>query len=235
MKIYHYTSIDNLALILKHKTLRFNRLDRVDDTEESEAYNCDGSISMGRFCFVSCWTSLEEDSIPLWKMYTPQSKGVRICIDLSIELTLPTIPHFDIMYFWGAIEYSDNNIALSRASIVINSDKNGGVSFMHTHKIGTFKHTRWSFQNEIRFRIVILPLPSHPVYKDVRKSIQAINKIEQTDDYIDALVDLEILSKMEITMSPYCTDADKITVESLVQSLNPTAKVSPSRIHGKVR
>ena len=30
-KIYHYTSIETLALILKYKTIRFNRLDQVDD------------------------------------------------------------------------------------------------------------------------------------------------------------------------------------------------------------
>lgn len=35
MKIYHYTSIETLALIIKNKTIRFNRLDFVDDCEES--------------------------------------------------------------------------------------------------------------------------------------------------------------------------------------------------------
>ena len=32
-KIYHYTTIETLALILKHHTIRFNRLDQVDDME----------------------------------------------------------------------------------------------------------------------------------------------------------------------------------------------------------
>ncbi len=35
MKVYHYTSIETLALILKNKSIRFNRLDCVDDLEES--------------------------------------------------------------------------------------------------------------------------------------------------------------------------------------------------------
>lgn len=35
MKIYHYTSLENLALILKHKTIRFNRLDRMEDPCEN--------------------------------------------------------------------------------------------------------------------------------------------------------------------------------------------------------
>ena len=35
MRIYHYTSIETLALILDSQKIRFNRLDRVDDLEES--------------------------------------------------------------------------------------------------------------------------------------------------------------------------------------------------------
>ncbi len=37
MDIHHYTNIENLALILKNKTIRFNRLDKVDDLEEGES------------------------------------------------------------------------------------------------------------------------------------------------------------------------------------------------------
>lgn len=37
MRIYHYTNIDTLALILKNRTIRFNRLDNVDDLEEGKA------------------------------------------------------------------------------------------------------------------------------------------------------------------------------------------------------
>lgn len=34
MRIFHYTSIETLALILKNRTIRFSRLDKVDDPEE---------------------------------------------------------------------------------------------------------------------------------------------------------------------------------------------------------
>jgi hypothetical protein len=34
MKIYHYTGIETLALILKTKRIRFSRFDTVDDSEE---------------------------------------------------------------------------------------------------------------------------------------------------------------------------------------------------------
>ncbi|MDL2266268.1 DUF2971 domain-containing protein, partial [Parabacteroides sp. OttesenSCG-928-G21] len=64
---------------LKNRTIRFNRLDRVDDIEEASIY--EQSVPMGKYTFVSCWTNNEEESIPLWKMYTPQMKGVRLSID----------------------------------------------------------------------------------------------------------------------------------------------------------
>ena len=76
MNLYHYTSIENLALILKNRTIRFTRLDCVDDVEESTVY--EDMVPMGKYTFVSCWTDNEEESIPLWNLYTPGMKGVRI-------------------------------------------------------------------------------------------------------------------------------------------------------------
>ena len=49
MKLYHYTSIENLALILKSQNIRFTRLDCVDDMEESVMYD---QISFGKYTFV---------------------------------------------------------------------------------------------------------------------------------------------------------------------------------------
>lgn len=79
MKIYHYTSIENLALILKHKTIRFNRLDHMDDPcEKTFLMN---QLDWSAYTYVSCWTENPEESIPLWHMYTHGGKGVRIGID----------------------------------------------------------------------------------------------------------------------------------------------------------
>lgn len=78
MFIHHYTNIDVLALILKNKTIRFNRLDRVDDIEESNFFS--NGINLGPYTFVSCWTESNEESIPMWKMYTNDCWGVRLSI-----------------------------------------------------------------------------------------------------------------------------------------------------------
>lgn len=79
MKLYHYTTVDALALILKNKTLKFSRLDCVDDLEEGRVES--SGIKLGKHFFVSCWTENPEESIPLWKMYSRDSYGVRISLD----------------------------------------------------------------------------------------------------------------------------------------------------------
>ena len=58
--IHHYTNIDVLALILKNRTLRFNRLDQVDDPEESNFVS--NGVNIGLYAFVSCWTEAKEES-----------------------------------------------------------------------------------------------------------------------------------------------------------------------------
>ncbi len=49
--LYHYTSIETLALILKNRTIRFNNLLNVDDPEEAETKDLGLS---GKHCLVSC-------------------------------------------------------------------------------------------------------------------------------------------------------------------------------------
>ena len=89
MNLFHYTSIEALALILKNKTIRFNRLDCVDDLEESMYGSGPNDIKLGQYQFVSCWTKDCEENIALWKMYT-SNKGVRICLDSDMFKTYPS-------------------------------------------------------------------------------------------------------------------------------------------------
>ncbi|WP_288343071.1 DUF2971 domain-containing protein [uncultured Dubosiella sp.] len=73
--LYHYTSLETLALILKNKTICFNNLLYVDDIEEAETQDMG---KFGKLIYVSCWTEDSEESIPLWNLYTPNMHGVRI-------------------------------------------------------------------------------------------------------------------------------------------------------------
>lgn len=80
-KIYHYTTIDSLAMIMSSRSIKFNRLDKVDDMEErAEPSN----IRLWQYIFVSCWTENAEESIPLWRMYSGNAHGVRIGMDVDM-------------------------------------------------------------------------------------------------------------------------------------------------------
>ena len=52
--LYHYTSLQSLALILQSHKIRFNPLSNMDDLQEKRAKE---SKDYGRFFFVSSWTS----------------------------------------------------------------------------------------------------------------------------------------------------------------------------------
>lgn len=73
--LYHYTSLESLALILKNRTIRLNPLDKMDDLQEQKAADVENA---GKFIFVSSWTDDPTESIPMWKMYTNSTSGVRI-------------------------------------------------------------------------------------------------------------------------------------------------------------
>lgn len=76
-KIYHYTNIEVLALILSSKKIRFTRLDLLDDMLESDAFPPE-SIFLAQSIYASSWTKDPEENIPLWKMYSSVDKGIRI-------------------------------------------------------------------------------------------------------------------------------------------------------------
>jgi hypothetical protein len=80
--LHHYTTIETLNLILANKTIRLNRLDRVDDIQEAEAFK---KLNIAKCYFVSSWTHSEKESIPMWSMYT-NNRGVMISLPRQMFL-----------------------------------------------------------------------------------------------------------------------------------------------------
>lgn len=78
--LYHYTNVDSLALILKNKSIRLNSLDKMDDLQEQMSND---KQNFGKFVFVSSWTADSTESIPMWRMYTPKQRGVRIKLPVN--------------------------------------------------------------------------------------------------------------------------------------------------------
>lgn len=179
MKIYHYTTIETLALILKHRTIRFNRLDRVDDIEETEYGSSSALIKTGQYNFVSCWTKEDKENVGLWGLYT-RYKGVRISMDEDMFVTYPINNMNQGQSFYPDVECGDNYVItltdslneLSEVRYVEDLEgtiKDHGtlltaeatethIPFMISPLIGTFKREHWSFQKECRFKIRATPI-----------------------------------------------------------------------------
>jgi hypothetical protein len=184
--IYHYTDIDTLALILENRTIRFNRLDRVDDVSEGNAFE---KIKLQEFFFVSCWTYDTQESIPQWHIYTNEMSGVRLRFPKKLfnwkKVVVPDshkpfmhgkiyspIP-FDKIFtddyfilpsflnedqFENIVEYDENFKLLKNEAIQIKVD-NGQfkASIQHSGRIASLKAPDWKFQKEFRFVLMIFP------------------------------------------------------------------------------
>ena len=73
--LYHYTNVSTLDRILRNQNIKFSPLTVLDDSEEEKVQD---KQQYGKYCFVSSWTEEEEESIPMWNIYTNLSEGVRI-------------------------------------------------------------------------------------------------------------------------------------------------------------
>lgn len=260
--LYHYTSINSLALILSSKKLRLNSLMNVDDL--MEARNKDlGDIR--KYFFVSCWTSNEEESIPFWKMYTPNMHGVRITlpiypfllrpikykpkiIDIDYKLTFFSEdifvndeyiiePSNKILY---KINYTDNEDDLNPIIYkLIKEDKfNNRFDFK---PIGKSKNKSWEFQSEYRYLVHVYPGGGILSLDDLEKSKKAdvINAIRKNIDIsIDSLfleLDQVALGNIEIVIGPSVDNGERILIEALLDKYCPTAKCTDSLLKGKIK
>ena len=80
-RLYHYTTLESLALILENRTIRLMPIEGMDDLQESRTSDIQ---NLGKVIFASCWTDDSMESIPMWNMYASLETGVRI--------SLPTMP-----------------------------------------------------------------------------------------------------------------------------------------------
>jgi hypothetical protein len=188
--LYHYTNIDTLALILKNREIRFNRLDKVDDVSETKVFT---EYDLSPYIFTSCWSSSSEESIPMWNLYTKNMTGVRLKLpkapfkkhkwegDAANGLTIKgdfrsiipqkemvtddyffMIPLLQEDFFCRQVEYVDNPSDYFKDFIQITHGRNGKFDLQmdSVFKLGKYKKRVWSFQEEFRYILVIFPSKS---------------------------------------------------------------------------
>lgn len=263
MKIYHYTSIQNLALILHSRNIRFNRLDKVDDMEEAAYGSGPDKIRLGQYYFVSCWTKSDEENLALWDMYT-RYKGVRIGMEsipfITYQINEKYSSLINCLEGYGEdfyISCISNPAKLYDIKYVKNpeeeiakliDDFGTGVK-ISTYDVGTFKREEWSFQHESRFILSVSPIDMDIARRLIKPEDYKVNKIMKVQStilpslknnkpvnipYIDRPLDPEKLTNIEIMLGPMTSPADEIIVRALLRDF-PNATIIFSKFWDKLR
>ena len=252
-KLFHYTSINTLALILSSKKIKFNRLDKVNDTTEAMPSDYH---TMAKYYFVSCWTENEEENLAMWNMYTPQMRGVRI------ELSLPIFNSYasDVM---NNLLIPEDKLIDEKRKVFSNGGKNEPIKIVYTNQtvklnpeirinpngINTdllCRHKReiWKMEEEYRYIINFVPFNS---------KVNSSNYLDKDNDLIEVgftLIEADIspsfnceyikitkksFSSMKILLSPKIIDGDYEIIQSLVEKYNPDAEVLRSNLTGLIK
>ncbi len=116
--LYHYSSIESFAQILKNKTIRFKRLDLVNDPDEVKIENLN---SIKKLVYATSWTEKETEVIPMWKLYTKNSDGVRIRMPIS-------------MFYDGESQYKSRTINNRQILNVVKTFRKGFSVFRDDNK-----------------------------------------------------------------------------------------------------
>lgn len=255
MKLYHYTSVNTLYYILKNKTIRFNRLDKVDDIDEGELLYGECNIKLGQYTFVSCWTKEKQENICLWNMYN-RMKEVRIAMDSDMFL-LNNIKGIDPIYkqlgeddylvkredmigydyfvlpLYGKdqfynVQYEDDPSIFTKDVITRTNNK----TYIDYTLVGVYKKSFWHIQNECRFRIIACPI-DRKIPKNAGDALlyplyanKAISK-----DFFDISIKDSAFNNIEIMLAPKISELDKYLIKKLVNDFCPTAKIINSTLN----
>lgn len=245
--LYHYTTIENLALILKNKSIKFNNLSR---THLNSHYNSENSL-YDKFCFVSSWTKERFETMELWSLYTNR-KGVRI--------KLPTDPFKMYLYDGGSVKMNSNiNIneyfkdiknyqMASLKSInavdlgyvkgaskmfpkIENMDKTTFIEY--SNKVGLYKEDIYNHEKECVYRMFIYPWKLEESKKIMSNSDEIKDRFNNTvlpfnERFLR--IDENKFKDMEIVLGPECSEGEKIIVELLVSKYNPSAIIRESAL-----
>jgi Protein of unknown function (DUF2971) len=247
--LYHYTSLETITLILKYNTLRFSRLDKVNDMNEATTLNLPYANTA---VFTSSWTSYSDESIPMWRMYTKDMDGIRIKLPVNmfrgrenpkvfdkggasiIQREVIAIDRENLGYGYrttklqgpNKIYYSDEE-----KYILSNVISNVGDHVrINLYDLGMFKQKCWEYEQEWRFKILAFPDEVYFPNDELTKDILNLGKYPIKNTFIDVPLESGIFNDAEFTLGPKSTEAQYIILESLVEKYSPQATINRSNL-----
>ena len=244
-RLYQYTSLSVLALILKNKTIRFNTLSNLDDLEESQLIFAGDNPPV---TYVSCWTETDDEEIFMWNLYTKLSDGVRIELpshpfvdpqdgaldsmrgsyDNERARWLPKLPDTrvdpEIVSMIQPRNCNQPNKVIYTdefpvSEIIASEDIDNHLRVIHSKYLGRFKRTAWAFQKEYRYII----------------ALSRSGKDVPLKDYYDAELTESAIQEMKIVTSPMFDPGHYILLDALLKELTDGKSYTKSSLVGKIK
>ncbi|MGE9752820.1 DUF2971 domain-containing protein [Bacillus inaquosorum] len=247
--LYHYTSIETFALILKNNTLRFNRLDKVNDVNEAISFNFPYANTA---VFTSSWTSHKDESIPMWRLYTQNMDGVRIKLPVNMfkgrknphvfEKGGSRIQHdeavtikrkkLEYKFHTSGIQgpnkiHYTNDKELLQKEVLCNQE---GYISTSLYDLGMFKQKCWEYEQEWRFKILAFFEEFNLPNDEFTNKVLDLKTYPIMNTFIDVPLESGIFNEAELILGPKTTQGQYIILESLVEKYSPNAKIRRSRL-----
>ncbi len=259
--LYHYTSVNNLALILQNKTIKFSCLETLNDLTEGMTSDVEG---MGQYVFVSCWNATPEEHIPLWNLYARNMTGVRILlpadpfvrygtVDLSdtrgskrfVNSIVPSKEIIGKHYMVFPTSFKLHKIIYTNDDHLLRPkiyERTGSRERLNINLLGRYKPAVWEFEAEWRYSLWIFPSAPYD-FSDTNFDDKLVNEIRRIfkeknkppiDQYFLSIRE-DAFEQMEIILGPKHSDGDMAMVKALINTYNPKAKFRPSKLTGTIR
>ncbi len=239
--IYHYTTVDVLALILQNKTIRFNSLKKVDDKLDGTHNNLKNAQD---YIFASCWSKNKSESIPLWNMYSDNMSGIRIGVNknlikpsykrvckgssyINLKEVINIVGNTNNIYcftddFETNVDYDDVKYNKFIEEIEEIDEKTLELQEIIYTKLAEIKQKCWFFQEETRFVLFAISREGECLI-DGQTRLESIlnNKRKPNVEHIDMILDSEVFTNMEILIGPKASPGSKVIIESLIEKFVP--------------
>lgn len=228
--ISHYTSFETLKLIFTDKTLKFNRIDQVNDKKEKNFF---GNDELSNLVYVSCFTYDINESIPMWKIYGKNNNSVRISftfneinpmkclLDEQGETISPTntvihryeksnIPNCDWYYTVNCKDVI-YDISEIEKNPIRRKEFETGHEIFNLSAMGAIKRKEWGYEHETRFIAYLRSTRDNVVIPDIKFLLVPIKF-----NYIKAIT---------ITFNPWMSDDAKVEIKQFMYSIKFQNKV----------
>lgn len=236
--LYHYTTVESLAMILSTKTFRFTALSDLDDLQEGKTEDIS---DIGRTIFVCCWTDDSMESIPMWNMYSKMEAGIRIkAVKHLFEDYL--IGEDRKIKVSGYEHFTDERIIFPQEleQIIYNDEEKNLCSRIvkdnhwNQSKLGKYKRTAWEFQREWRYIVRCWPGPR---YDNLECSAEEKYKefAKRIPRHLFLKVKPQVFDSLEITLSPKISDGNRVIIELLKREYCPNMIVKESELKNCIR